>query len=384
MTEHPSQHRRSQLGVLTGAKWASNTALRFPSVFLPNLERAFGTTTGTLTTAMGVGELAGLTTLLTGPRLDRGHERTVVVAGLCGVVGAMLIAVGGSTASFAAGYAVLVVGVANITVAGHAWIAHRFEFARRGRALGVFEVSWALALLLGAPAVAILIHQLGWRAPFLALAGLAALAVVAVIRLVTPSPAVGAHVEHGSPLDRRVVAPLVAAAAIAATGLGLFVVAGAWLDDRHGVSTGGLGAIAAAYGAVELGASSTVALASDRIGAKRSVAAGVLVLLGGCGLVAASADSRALAIAGLLVFLAGFEYAFVSSLTLITEAAPNARGRTIALSNAVSTLARSGSVVLSGRLYEAHGIGGSLTWVAATASVALILTGTPGIIRSPG
>jgi DHA1 family inner membrane transport protein len=375
------------LAVLTGAKTVCNTALRWVGVFLPTLERAFGASTGTLTSIMGAAELGGLTTTATGHWLDRGHERRLFIAGMTGVVASSLIALGGSTWTFAAAYAVLVVGVGNLTVAGHAWIGSRYRFSARGRALGTFELSWAISLLVGAPLVALLIRGFGWRGPFVALAIAAALGAAVVHWRVTAGTPIGRD-----PTATRVrlgpaaFPPMIASAATAAAGLGLFVVSGAWLDDDHGVSTGGLGMIAAAYGAVELLSSSGVALVSDRIGARRSVIAGLVLLLVGCALVAAAGDSRALAVAGLLVFLAGFEYAFVSSLTLVTEAAPDARGRAVGLSNAIGTLARAGSMVIAGQLYEAVGIDGAVAWAASAAVVALAMTTlsrTPER-RSPG
>jgi len=58
----------------------------------------------------------------------------------------------------------------------------------------------------------------------------------------------------------------------------------------------------------------------------------------------------------------------------LTEAAPEARGRTIGLSNAFGTLTRAGSVVLTGQLYEAYGMGGSLVWIVTAAGLAVGLT----------
>jgi predicted MFS family arabinose efflux permease len=111
-----------------------------------------------------------------------------------------------------------------------------------------------------------------------------------------------------------------------------------------------------------------------------------VLLLVGCALVTTAGDSRILAIAGLLVFLGGFEYAFVSSLTLVTEAAPDARGRAVGISNAIGTLARGASVVIAGQLYEAVGINGTVAWVAAAALVALAMTSLsrPAERRLPG
>ena len=74
----PPRPVHRQLLVLTAAKCAANTALRWVGPFLPTLERAFGTTTATLTGIMGVAELGGLTTGATGPFLDRGHERIML------------------------------------------------------------------------------------------------------------------------------------------------------------------------------------------------------------------------------------------------------------------------------------------------------------------
>jgi MFS transporter, DHA1 family, inner membrane transport protein len=156
--------------------------------------------------------------------------------------------------------------------------------------------------------------------------------------------------------------------------MSVFIVSGAWLDDAHGVSTGGLGLVAALFGALELVSSSSVALFADRVGARRSVAAGLVVL--GCGLaiIATSGSSQALAIGGLAVFLTGFEYGFVSSLTLVSEAAPAARGRAIGLASMLGTLARSAAVIAAGQLYDAFGISGPVVWSAVTGSFAMAAT----------
>lgn len=371
----PRPHR-TQLAVLTGAKVVSNTALRWVGPFLPTLERAFSTTTGTLTGIMGVSELAGLSTVASGPFLDRGHERRIFVLGLGAVSVSSLIALIGTVPSFAIAFVILILGVGNLTVAGHTWIGHRVAFAARGRAIGVFEMSWAIALLVGAPFVALLIHLFGWRGPFVALAIGALLAAGAVMRLVPPGTS---HhtTDVATPrerLPRSAWFPMLASAATAAAGLGTFVVTGAWLDDAYGVSTGGLGVVAAGFGAVELASSTAVATVGDRIGSRRSVLIGLAGLLTGLGVMLSAGDSRPIAIVGLLVFLTGFEFGFVSSLTLVTEAAPKARGRAIGISNAVGTVSRASAVVASGQLYEAFGMTGTIVLAASAASVAVALT----------
>jgi DHA1 family inner membrane transport protein len=365
---------RAELAVLTATKAVSNTALRWVGPFLPTLERAFSTSTGTLTGVMGVCELGGLSTLATGSALDRGHERRVYSLGLGLVAVSSLVALAGTVPAFAVSFALLVLGVSNLTVAGHAWIGHRVAFSARSRSIGTFETSWAVALLVGAPFLALLISWFGWRGPYVALAIAAAAAGVVVSRFVAP----GVPVEHARdarpPLPRSAWAPMIGSAATAAAGLGVFVVSGSWLDDAHGVSTGGLGVIAAGFGVVELMSSTSVAGFGDRIGARRSVLFGLVVLVAGVLTMTAAGSSRAVAIVGLLVFLTGFEFSFVSSLTVVTEAAPAARGRAIGISSAMGTVARAGAVVASGQLYERFGISGSLSLAGGAALVAIVST----------
>ncbi|MAT04192.1 MAG: hypothetical protein CL424_04000 [Acidimicrobiaceae bacterium] len=365
---------RSELTALTGAKVVSNTALRWVGPFLPTLERAFSTTTGTLTGIMGVCELGGLTTVATGPLLDRGHERRIFVAGLGAVAASSMIALVGTVPAFAVAFLVLILGVSNLTVAGHAWIGHRVPFAARGRAIGTFETSWAIALLVGAPVLAGLISWVGWRGPYVALAIGAIVAAAVVVAFVGSDaphlPPPGTAAPERVPLPRSAWAPMIGSALTAAAGIGTFVVSGAWLDDAYGLSTGGLGLVAAAFGLVELVSSASVATHGDRIGARRSVLSGLVVLAIGATGMSIAGDSRAIAIGGLLVFLTGFEFGFVSSLTLVSEAAPLARGRAIGLSNAMGTVARASSVFIGGQLYEAYGMSGTLTMVAVCATVA--------------
>jgi predicted MFS family arabinose efflux permease len=172
---------------------------------------------------------------------------------------------------------------------------------------------------------------------------------------------------------------MLASACTSMSGLGVFVISGAWLDDEYGVSTGGLGLIAAGFGAVELASSVAVAAFADRLGARRSVLGGLVILGAGAVVMASAGSSQAVAVGGLAIYLTGFEYAFVASLTLVTEAAPDARGKAIGVSNALGTLARAAAVIASGQLYEAFGIGGSLTMGGLAATAAFSLTAVTAV-----
>ena len=156
--------------MLTAAKAVANTALRWVGPFLPTLERAFGVSTSTLTSVIGVAELGGLTTIATGHALDRGHRRRAFLAGLSLVGISSLIALIGSIVSFAVAFTLVVIGVGQPDRRRSRLDQPPRALPRAGRALGAFETAWALSLLLGATGIAALIKAFGWRGPFVALA----------------------------------------------------------------------------------------------------------------------------------------------------------------------------------------------------------------------
>ena len=303
--------------------------------FLPTLERAFSTTTGTLTSILGLAELGGLSTTLVGRTLDRGRHRLIFVASLLLVTASSVIALGGSIAAFSISMVLLLVGVSNLTVAGvptsasESRIHHVGERSVRSRHHGRSPSSRA-------PILAFLIDRYGWRAAYVALALFNGLAAVAIFRSM-PAPQVAGVTKRTSlfgGLPRSAWPPLTASAAVAGAGMSVFVVMGAWLSDDYGLSVAGLGAIATGIGAAELASSSAVAVVADRIGIRRSVGIGGLLLGLGLVVIALSNDSVIIALIGLIVLVIGFEYGFVSSLSLMSEAAPQARGTAIAVGNA--------------------------------------------------
>jgi predicted MFS family arabinose efflux permease len=159
---------------------------------------------------------------------------------------------------------------------------------------------------------------------------------------------------------------------MATAGLSVFVISGTWLHDAFGVSTAGIGFAAMAFGGIELLASTSTAAFADRLGKLRSTIAGLATLAVGLTIMLASNGRLAVGMAGLLIFLLGFEYGFVTSLSLTSEAMPEARGTTLALSNAIGTMARGAGAIATGWLYGMHGIEGT----AALSGCAAVISAT--------
>lgn len=349
--------------------------MRWLPFFLPTLAGAFATTTSRLTTILGFGEMAGLSTLFIGRQLDAGEERRFMLRALALVGVSSALALVGNLWLFGISYVLLIVGASAYTVSGHTYFSRRIPFERRARTIGLFETSWAAALLVGAPLVALLITSLGWRAPFLAVLILAAGASLLVAGGPEDAPPMLDAGSTGARERLNTDAWIVigAAAGISVAGLTTIVIAGTWLDDALGVSTGGVGLVAMAFGAAELTASMSSAAVADRIGPIPSTQAALLTVLVGLGIMTQAGSSLAIGALGLLFFFLGFEYSIVTSFSVVSEAMPSARGRVLAVNNAVSTVTRGSGVVLSGVLYESYGINGPVAVSAAAAVAAIAL-----------
>lgn len=361
---------------LVGAKTVTNIGSRWVPFFLPTLGTAFSASTRQMTVALGFGEMAGLVTLAVGRHLDRGRERVVIIGAVALTAVGALLALTGRYGAFAVAYFVTLLGVALCTVGGHTYLSRRVAYARRARVIGVFETSWALSLLVGAPVAAILISWFGWRAPFLAVATAAVVMVLVLAR----EGADTTPLLDGSdgPADRRRLdgnawTAIVASAAIAVTGLTTIVIAGTWLDDALGVSTGGVGLVAMAFGAAELSASSMSAAVADRVGPGRATRLALTVALVGLLIMTRADGSLPIGAAGLFLFFVGFEFAIVTSFAIVSEAMPAAKGRVLATNTAVGTLFRGAGVTASGTLYENFGITGPATVSVIGAILAITL-----------
>ncbi len=375
-----------QLARLTAAKAIANTALRWPPFFLFELEAAFNTDTSTLTSILGVAEMTGLITLFVGSQLDAGRERRFMTGALALISVSALASLTGSLAVLAGAFVALGCGSSLMTVGGHTYLSQRVPAATRSRYIGTFEVSWASALLIGAPVVSILLTRFGWRAPFIAIAIAAGLFTVITARDsdTPPTERVARQTNQTDDsqrsLDARAWMLIVASGAISIAGFATIVITGTWLKDDFGLSTERIGALVFALGAAELVASVGSATFADRLGPLRTTQIALGAAIGGATVMSQAGGSLALGFVGLFLFLLGFEYSIVTSFAFVSESAPSARGKALSINNAFGTLLRGAGAVASGFLYEAFGVRGSvaLTIVAAVVAVVLLV-----VARSP-
>jgi predicted MFS family arabinose efflux permease len=237
------------LAYLVAIRLVLNTAHRFAYPFLPAISRGLGVSLEQGGLLLSARSLAGLATPLVVATLGRGERRRrMMAAGLAlFVIGAMVTAATGVYAGAMAGFALFGLAKPLFDISGQAYIADRTPYRGRARYIALFETTWALALLAGAPAAGWLISRFDWQAPFWAVAALCLLALGAVFWTVDrDAPRQPGATTSRLTLDRSSVLLLAAIFLLMFAAEFSFVVFGAWMEDRFGLSLVALGGAATA------------------------------------------------------------------------------------------------------------------------------------------
>ena len=351
---------RRQLPLLVAFRFVSNTAIRYPYSFLPAIARGAGMGVESLGWLLFARELTGAGAPIAGRLADgRGPDRLVAAGALIGA--ASLVAGVAGQVGLAVG--LIGFGLAKVIydVAMNAWIGDHVAYARRGRAMGLVEVTWAAAALIGLPLIGLTIDRLGWWSAS------AALAVVAV-----PLAAAITAV-HGKPTSTRpttaatrrphvdvgLVGTLAAFCAITSASQFLIIGHGLWLDDVYGLDPAEIGAAVMIVGAIEAVGSSSSSRFTDSWGKRTSVAGGTaLMTMAMAALAALPEPPLAVALAMLATAFLGFEFALVSALPLLSEIDPGARAQVMGWALGSSTVLRAVGSVVGASLFGTTGFGG--------------------------
>ncbi|MGZ8786433.1 MAG: MFS transporter [Acidimicrobiia bacterium] len=370
--------RRSLTGALiflAAARLVLNTGYRFIYPFLPVLARGLGvplTQAGMLVSARWI---TGLATPAAVRVLGRGERRhRLIAAGLAMfATGAVITAATGVFAGALVGFVMLGLGKPVFDVAAQAYLADRTPYPVRARYLGVIELTWAISLLIGAPAAGWLIARLGWAAPFWAIAVLSGVAFISMRWVIEPDAGSAERVQPRLALDRSALALLAAIGLYSGASEIMFVVFGAWLEDGFGLSLLGLGAAGVLLAVSELVGEGSTLMWTDRIGKRRSVAIGLVVSAVAYVLLSITNAHFATGMASMALALAGFEFTIVSTFPLASEVRPLARTRFLAILTVGMGLGRAVGAWVGPYLYEKSGLTANTLVAAAANLVALVL-----------
>jgi MFS transporter, DHA1 family, inner membrane transport protein len=336
---------RVPLLLLTALKFLANALLRLPYPFIGDVARGLGVSNATVGRSLSVGELAGMAGSLIGRDLDRGRHRRWLTIGfaLCGC-GGLLIASLRSTPGLIIGFCLVSIGISMVTNSGHSFLGTVTSFSDRARSIGIFETSWALALLVGGLLAGWLIDRFGWWTPFALFGGVLLAASSVLARRMGPVTAgSGAHgFDPEGVFDFSAVAKVVGLSIVVTFGqVLLFSSMGPFLENRHGFTTKMIGAVAVGLGGMELLGSGGTAVLTDRLGKRRAILLGLLVMSAGAALlIGFGSAQRIAAVVAILCFFLGFEFAYVSLLAVVSEVGGPKRGTVVAFDHAAVTVTR--------------------------------------------
>ncbi|HJZ49286.1 MAG TPA: MFS transporter [Roseiflexaceae bacterium] len=365
-----------QLASVTLGRLALNIAYRIIYPLQPFLAQHLQVDLRTVSALITVQVLASIASPLGGTLADTRGERATMTGGLtlfC--LGAALCALSSSFGGFLAGYALIGLAVALYQPAAQAYLSKRTSYERRGWALGVFEVSWAGAALLGVAPLMLLVQQTGSSSAVFWIILAAGACSLALVRFGLP-----ALPEHAGEARQRIdwravrtpsVAGLIGLLLLTACAVDLiFVVQGAWSKARFGANEAQLGQVFGMLGIAELIGSLGTTVLVDRVGKKRAVLGGYLLTAGMMLALPLSEGSWLLFLPLYFLFDLFFEFSIVSSFPLASGVAPSARGTVMALSVLVIGLGRALGSQLATPLWSSYGI-----WANGIIGAALVVTG---------
>lgn len=372
---------RRSLPWLVAFRWISNAGVRFAYTFLPAIARGTGLSIEEVGRLLALRDLTGLGAPVAGRLSDRvGTPPVMVLGGLIavgGLIGSVFGAVG-----LLVGFVAFGVGKIGFDIGLNAWVGHEVAYARRGRAMGLVELAWALAALLLLPVIGVLIDVIGWHAAPLFLAAIGAPLLFVISRIATTTHETMSGPPARPTFNATTLALYSAFGALTLASQFLIVGHGLWLEDAYDFAPSQIGFAVVSVGLVELVASVAAIAGTDRLGKRRAIVGGSLVFaLAAAALGVTEAPPLAIGLVLLALAFLGFEFAFVSALPLVAELDPDARATAIGIALGSSTVIRSIGSVVGSELYVAEGF----TALMITSAVASLVTIglTVSLVREP-
>ena len=384
-------HFRYILAACVATRLVVDTSIQLSYSFLQIIALGMGLNVVVLGRFLSLRSAVGLSAPLFGSAADRhGYLRVMRLALVLSAAGTFLLGSGAGFWSVAAGMIVSGVGLTGFIPTVQAYISAQVPSALRARGIGILEYSYALAGILGLSLMGLLFDRFSWQLPFIVL-GVAMLAGWALLGFLPkapggaapsppaedsgetgPGPAAVASEKGGSgePLARQVAPSLAlhfstlapravrrvadffelgpnrrsAYAVIGANCLFHFsqghvlIAHGVWLQNEYGLTPSGLGLAALAQGATDLAGAVLVSLIADRVGKKRSFQAGLLGSMLVYSFLPIVNIGLWPVVAGLSLMRFTYAYGVVSAVALISEQAPDRRGKVMSLAVAINLL----------------------------------------------
>lgn len=370
----------TQLGVMTLARLLINTGLRMVYPFAPAFARGLGIPVAEVYQLVALRSFAGLLSPLFGPLSERYGRKPVMFGSMVlFAVGCLVVAVW--PAYWALGITLSVVALAKVIYdpAMQSYVGERVPYASRGRVLSLTELSWAGALLLGAPAISLAITRQGWRASFFWLAIMGMIAAVILWRFL---PRTFAPTPHGATLraaarvvrQHRVIWAAMAYVMLSmAANETLLIVFGDWMESAFGLSLVALGFSAGVIGGAEVTGELIAGVSVDRFGKRPVIITTGALSIAANFLLPFSGVSLPFALAAYFVVFLLFEITVVGGVPLLTEIVPAARAVVMSTVLAAAALGRAVGAWLGAILFMKMGYVGNGVAAAVLMGTAVVI-----------
>lgn len=336
-----------RLALIVASRFVLNAMFRVAYVLIPFVAARYAVDEQQAAWIVTMQVLAGLGSPLGGWLGERQGYRRVMLAGLgLALSGALLASAAPRFWVLVLAFAIFGLGMTLFQPSMQAYVSVLTPYQQRGRAIGMVELSWALAGIVAVPALAWLVERQQGMGGMFGLIALCLALVAGLMGACLPAEPATARM-HGTataPLQ-AIWTPSVrgmlafAALTIASTEL-VYVAQPSWATRQFNASLTDLGTAALVYGLGELLGSLASILFTDRLG-KRMAA------MLGFGLAAAAFVALALVgrtwpayLAAYLVLAVCAEFAIVAMLTLASTVSVVGRAAVMALIIAVMQVSR--------------------------------------------
>jgi predicted MFS family arabinose efflux permease len=377
-----SKRLGTQLSALTTARLFLNTGIRVIYPFAPAFARGLGVNTADISRLITLRNATGFLSPFFGPLSERYGQKNVLMGGMLLFGLACLFVVVWPT-YWMLGLTLVLMGIAKIIYdpAMQANLGDTVPYAQRGRAIAITEYAWALALLLGAPAVGFAVQKWGWQSPFLWLGILGLLSIIFLSWALPRRNSSYARKKYNRNTLQFIkqnpvvfYAVLYIALVMLANEM-LFIVFGSWMEKSFQLSLAGLGIAAAIIGGAEITGETIAGWSVDRFG-KRPI----IIFTGICNAIAYlilpySSGTLWMALLTLFIIFLTFEITVVGGMPLMTELVPNARAVVMSLIIAAAALGRTLGAFFGVLVWESVGFKISgLVWALIMGAAVIILT----------
>lgn len=375
---------RGRLATIVASRFVLNAIFRIAYPLVPFLAVHFGVSTEQATWIVTIQVLFGVVSPIGGWLGDRIGYRTTMLLGLSFVlIGVLIAALASSLVQLVAAYGLCGIGVSLYQPAMQAYVSALTPYHQRGRAVGLVELSWALAGMLAVPPLMWLVEAqrslVGVFTIFAVALGIVTIATFRALPLETSS----ANATHSTPISFRVVLNnrsvlgLLAFVFLALAGVEvLFIAQAPWTTVQFGASLADLGTAAFVFGIGELGGSSASAIFTDRLGKRRAAIIGFsLTTLIYLALPVLSVNWVAYLVC-YLFFALCVEFAIVATLTLASTVSTVGRATVMAFTVTAVQVSRAAASLIGVQVWELSSI-----YVNGILAAALTLMGVAVALR---